>query len=139
MTTKTLTYYSGQFEINQNLNIHRNGYSKILDSDPLIAATKLNNRLHGKVQNIFIMLGQRLGQKITAGNTVKCQVNFLAHLLWSSISKLTCYTFIQITSLCVLLKNLKKFIPLWCALVFWSPVNWPLLRVTNFKRRSKMP
>ena len=100
MTTKTLTYYIGQFEKNQNLNIHRNGYSKIIDSNPLIAATKLNNRLQGKVQNIFIMLGQRLGQKITAGNTVKCQVNFLAHLLWSSISKLTYYTFIQITSLC---------------------------------------
>ena len=64
------------------------------DSDPLNVATELNERLQGKVENIFIMLAQSLDQRKTAGNTEKCQVDFLAHLLWSSIGKLTYYTFI---------------------------------------------
>ena len=51
------------------------------DSDPLIAAAELDERLPGQVQNIFIMVAQSLDQRKTAGNTVKCQANFLARLL----------------------------------------------------------
>ena len=51
------------------------------DSDPLIVAAELNEKLLGKVQYILIMVGQSLDQRKTAGNTVKCQANFLAHLL----------------------------------------------------------
>ena len=54
------------------------------DSDPLIAAPELNERLQGKVQNIF-MLAQSLDQRKTKANTVKCQANFLAHLLSSCL------------------------------------------------------
>ena len=50
------------------------------DPDPLIAAAELNESLLGKVQNIFIMVAQSLDQRKTAGNTVKCQANFLTHL-----------------------------------------------------------
>ena len=51
------------------------------DSDLLIAAPELNERLQRKIQNIFIMLLQSLGQRRNGGNTVKCQASFLAHLL----------------------------------------------------------
>ena len=51
------------------------------DSDPLIAAAGLNERLLEKVHNIFIMVAQSLDQRKTAGNTVKFQTNFLTHLL----------------------------------------------------------
>ena len=51
------------------------------DFDQLIAAPKLNERLQGKVRNIFIMLFQSLDQRKNAGKTVKCQASFLAHLL----------------------------------------------------------
>ena len=59
------------------------------DSNQSIAAAELNERLPGKVQNIFIKVAQNIGQRKTAGNTVKCQAMFFAHLLWSSIGKLT--------------------------------------------------
>ena len=62
--------------------------------DPLIPPPELNKWPQGKVQNIFIMLAQSLDQRKTAENTVKCQVNFLVHLLWSSTGKLSYYTFI---------------------------------------------
>ena len=51
------------------------------DSDLLIRPAELNKRFLRKVQNIFIMVSQRLDQKKTAGNTIKCQANFLTHLL----------------------------------------------------------
>ena len=51
------------------------------DSDLLIAAPELNERLQGKIQNIFIILLQSFGQRGNGGNTVKCQASFLAHLL----------------------------------------------------------
>ena len=51
------------------------------DSDSLIVAPELNERLQEKVQNIFIMLAQSLDQRKTAENTVKCQANFLVRLL----------------------------------------------------------
>ena len=55
------------------------------DSDLLIVALELNERLQGKV----------LYQIKPARNTVKCQANFFARLLWNSIGKLTYYTFIH--------------------------------------------
>ena len=51
------------------------------DSDSLIVAPELNERLQEKVQNIFIMLAQSLDQRKTAENIVKCQANFLVRLL----------------------------------------------------------
>ena len=51
------------------------------DSDLLIRPAELNKRFLRKVQNIFIMVSQRLDQRKTAGNTIKCQANFLTHLI----------------------------------------------------------
>ena len=42
---------------------------------------ELNERLQGKVQNIF-MFAQSLDPKKTAGNAIKCQANFSAHSLF---------------------------------------------------------
>ena len=39
------------------------------DSDPLIAASELNERLSKKVQNVFIMATLSLDQGKNAGNT----------------------------------------------------------------------
>ena len=64
-----------------NLKEHRNGYNKIIGRLWSIVAPELNERLQGKVQNIFIELAQSLDQRKTPGYTVKCQANFLAHLL----------------------------------------------------------
>ena len=47
------------------------------DSDSLIVAPELNERLQEKVQNIFIMLAQSLDQRKTSENTVKCQAKFV--------------------------------------------------------------
>ena len=95
MTTKTFTYYMGQFEKIWTWKDIAVDIIKLLeDSDSLIAAPELNERLQEKVQNIFIMLAQSLDQRKTAENTVKCQANFLVRLLWSSVGKRTYYTFI---------------------------------------------
>ena len=66
---------------NLDLKEHRNGYNKIIGRLWSTVAPVLNERLQGKVQNIFIVLARTLDQRKTAGYTVKCQANFLAHLL----------------------------------------------------------
>ena len=72
----------GQFEkIWTRKDIILNIIKLLEDSDPLIMAAKLNERLLRKVQNILIMVAESLDQRRNAGNTVKCQAIFLAHLL----------------------------------------------------------
>ena len=72
-----------QFEkiTKKNNNIAMETKKLLKDSDLLIAAPELNERLQRKIQNIFIMLLQSFGQRRNGGNTVKCQASFLAHLL----------------------------------------------------------
>ena len=65
------------------------------DSDPLIAATELNEKLPEKVQNVFIMAAQSLDQRKNAGNIESGEMSsyVLSHLLWSSILKHVYCTF----------------------------------------------
>ena len=53
------------------------------DSDPLIAATELNEKLPEKVQNVFIMATQSLDQRKNAGNIESSEMSsyVLSHLL----------------------------------------------------------
>ena len=72
----------GQFEkIWTQNDIILNIIKLLGDSDPLILAAKLNERLLRKVQNILIMVAQSLDQRRNAGNTVKSQAIFLPRLL----------------------------------------------------------
>ena len=68
---------------------------------------KFNNKPIFDYQNVHLLYGpiwKNLNLKgKNAGNTVKCQANFLTHLLWSSIDKFTYY-------------NLKRLIPSLCPL-----------------------
>ena len=68
---------------------------------------KFNNKPIFDYQNVHLLYGpiwKNLNLKgKNAGNTVKCQANFLAYLLWSSIDKFTYY-------------NLKRLIPSLCPL-----------------------
>ena len=53
------------------------------DSDPLIAAAELNEKLPKKVQNVFIMAAQSLDQRKNAGNIESSEMSsyVLSHLL----------------------------------------------------------
>ena len=73
-----------QFEKNWIRKYSLVDITKLLeDSDPLIAATELNEKLPEKVQNVFIMAAQSLDQRKNAGNIESGEMSsyVLSHLL----------------------------------------------------------
>ena len=89
---QSLTY--GSIWKNLDTKGDRNGYNKIIGRlwSPN-CGSRIESEASRKDAEYFIMVAESLGRRKTAEITVKCQANFLAHLLSSSIGKVTHFPF----------------------------------------------
>ena len=89
---QSLTY--GSIWKNLDTKGYRNGYNNIIGR---LWSPNYGSRIEWEASRkgteYFIMVTESLGQRKTAEITVKCQANFLAHLLSSSIGKVMYFPF----------------------------------------------